>query len=121
LAHPVRPRSEIWLKLWGNIVFNPVSALSHTTLAGICAFEPAGILAAAMMEEARVVTEKLGLRYSVTIDRRIAGVAAVGEHKTSMLQDVEAGRSLELTGHGGISGRISRTRRGAYAAHRCDL
>ena len=89
-------RSEIWLKLWGNVVFNPVSALSHATLAGICGFEPTRALAEAMMIETRAVAEKLGVRFRITIDKRIAGGAAVGEHKTSMLQDVEAGRPLEL-------------------------
>lgn len=89
-------RAEIWLKLWGNVVFNPVSALSHATLAGICGFEPTRALAAAMMEEVRAVAEKLGVRIRISIDKRIAGAEAVGAHKTSMLQDVEAGRPLEL-------------------------
>jgi 2-dehydropantoate 2-reductase len=89
-------RSEIWLKLWGNVVFNPVSALSHATLASICGFEPTRALAAAMMAETQAVAEKLGVRIRISIDKRIAGAAAVGEHKTSMLQDVEAGRPLEL-------------------------
>ena len=95
---PISPdlRAEIWLKLWGNVVFNPVSALSHATLAGICGFEPTRSLAEAMMAEARTVAEKLGVRFRITIEKRIAGAAAVGEHKTSMLQDVEAGRPLEL-------------------------
>ena len=89
-------RSEIWLKLWGNVVFNPVSALSHATLADIAGFAPTRALAAAMMEETRAVAEKLGVRFRVTIEKRIAGAEAVGAHKTSMLQDVEAGRPLEL-------------------------
>ena len=91
-------RSEIWLKLWGNVVFNPVSALTHATLAGICGFEPTRALAVAMMEETQAVAEKLGVRFRMPIEKRIAGAAAVGEHKTSMLQDVEAGRPLELAG-----------------------
>jgi len=90
-------RSEIWLKLWGNVVFNPVSALSHATLATICGFEPTRALAETMMEETRAVAERLGVRFRITTAKRIAGAAAVGEHKTSMLQDVEAGRPLELT------------------------
>jgi len=89
-------RSEIWLKLWGNLAFNPVSALTHATLAEICDFPLTRALAAAMMEEARIVAEKLGVRVRISIERRIAGGAAVGAHKTSMLQDVEAGRALEL-------------------------
>ncbi|HZC17096.1 MAG TPA: 2-dehydropantoate 2-reductase [Caulobacteraceae bacterium] len=89
-------RAEIWLKLWGNVAFNPVSALTHATLADICRFPPTRALAAAMMAEAQVVAEKLGVRVRISIDRRIAGAGAVGAHKTSMLQDVEAGRPLEL-------------------------
>jgi 2-dehydropantoate 2-reductase len=95
---PLSPdlRAEIWLKLWGNVVFNPVSALSHATLAEICGFEPTRALAAAMMAETRAVAEAVGVRIRISIERRIAGAAAVGEHKTSMLQDVESGRPLEL-------------------------
>ena len=89
-------RAEIWVKLWGNVVFNPVSALTHATLASICGFEPTRSLAVAMMEETRAVAEKFGVRFRITLEKRIAGAAAVGEHKTSMLQDVEAGRPLEL-------------------------
>jgi len=89
-------RSEIWLKLWGNLTFNPVSALTHATLAQICRFPLTRELAAQMMREAQTVAEKLGVRFRISIDRRIAGAEAVGEHKTSMLQDVERGRELEL-------------------------
>ncbi len=89
-------RAEIWLKLWGNVVFNPVSALTHATLVDICQFPPTRALAAAMMAEAQAVAEKLGVRVRISIDKRIAGAEAVGAHKTSMLQDVEAGRPLEL-------------------------
>jgi len=89
-------RGEIWLKLWGNLTFNPVSALTHATLAQICRFPLSRELAAGMMEEAQAVAEKLGVRFRIGIDRRIAGAEAVGEHKTSMLQDVERGRALEL-------------------------
>jgi 2-dehydropantoate 2-reductase len=78
------------------VAFNPVSALTHATLADICRFPPTRALAAAMMAEAQVVAEKLGVRVRISIDRRIAGAGAVGAHKTSMLQDVEAGRPLEL-------------------------
>jgi 2-dehydropantoate 2-reductase len=89
-------RSEIWVKLWGNLCFNPLSALSHATLEDICRFGPTRELAAAMMGEAQTLAEKLGVRFKVTIAQRIAGAEAVGAHKTSMLQDVERGRSLEL-------------------------
>ena len=89
-------RSELWVKLWGNLSFNPISALSHATLEDICRFPPARALAAGMMAEAQVVAEKLGVRFKITLDQRIAGAQAVGAHKTSMLQDVEQGRALEL-------------------------
>jgi 2-dehydropantoate 2-reductase len=89
-------RSEIWLKLWGNLSFNPISALTHATLVDICQFPLTRELAAAMMREAQVVAEKLGVRFKVSLDKRIAGAEAVGKHKTSMLQDVESGRPLEL-------------------------
>jgi 2-dehydropantoate 2-reductase len=88
-------RSEIWLKAWGNLSFNPISALSHATLAEICQFPETRTLAAEMMAEAQAVAEKLGVTFRVTIDKRISGAESVGAHKTSMLQDVEVGRSLE--------------------------
>jgi 2-dehydropantoate 2-reductase len=89
-------RSEIWIKLWGNSSFNPISALTHATLAGICRFPPTRALAAAMMTEVQAIGEKLGVHFRVSLERRIAGAEGVGEHKTSMLQDVEQGRPLEL-------------------------
>jgi 2-dehydropantoate 2-reductase len=89
-------RAELWVKLWGNLSFNPMSALTHATLAEICGFPRARELAAAMMREAQAVAEKLGVRFAVSLEKRIAGAEAVGAHKTSMLQDVEAGRPLEL-------------------------
>lgn len=89
-------RSEIWTKLWGNLTFNPVSALSHATLVDICQFPLTRSLAANMMAEAQTVAEKLGVRFKVSLERRIAGAEAVGAHKTSMLQDVETGRYLEI-------------------------
>jgi len=89
-------RAEIWLKLWGNVSFNPVSALTHATLEGICR-DPGGRAAVeAMMKEAQAVADKLGVAFKISIDKRIAGAEAVGAHKTSMLQDVEHGRALEL-------------------------
>jgi 2-dehydropantoate 2-reductase len=89
-------RSEIWVKLWGNCTFNPISALTHATLAGITGFPPSRALAADMMREVQAVGEKLGASFGVSLEKRIAGAEAVGEHKTSMLQDVEAGRPMEL-------------------------
>ena len=88
-------RSEIWLKAWGNLSFNPISALTHATLEDICRFSQTRGLAAAMMAEAQAIGEKLGVTFRHTIEKRIAGAESVGAHKTSMLQDVEAGRSLE--------------------------
>lgn len=89
-------RSELWVKLWGNLSFNPISALSHATLEDICRFPLSRELAARMMGEAQRVGEKLGVQFKISLDKRIAGAEAVGAHKTSMLQDVEAGRALEL-------------------------
>jgi 2-dehydropantoate 2-reductase len=97
LQSPVLPdiRAEMWLKLWGNMTFNPISALSRGTLAGICQYAPTRELARAMMTEAQSIAGKLGITFRVPIEKRIAGAERVGHHKTSMLQDVEAGRPLE--------------------------
>ncbi|SEF29348.1 2-dehydropantoate 2-reductase [Variovorax sp. NFACC27] len=89
-------RAEIWLKLWGNLTFNPISSLSHSTLVDICQYPPSRELAAAMMREAQAVAHKLGIEFRVTLEKRIAGAEKVGKHKTSMLQDVEAGRAPEI-------------------------
>jgi 2-dehydropantoate 2-reductase len=89
-------RSEIWLKLWGNLTFNPISSLAHATLEDICRFPLTRELAAAMMTEAQTVANKLGITFRVNIDKRIAGAEKVGKHKTSMLQDIEAGRAPEI-------------------------
>ncbi|KQO48973.1 MULTISPECIES: ketopantoate reductase family protein [unclassified Methylobacterium] len=89
-------RAEIWLKLWGNLSFNPISALSHATLVDICQFPETRALAADMMREAETIANKLGITFKLGIERRIAGAEKVGAHKTSMLQDVEAGRPIEL-------------------------
>ena len=89
-------RSEIWLKLWGNLTFNPISALTHSTLVDICQFPLTRDLAANMMTEAQAIANKLGIEFRVTLDKRIAGAEKVGKHKTSMLQDVEAGRESEV-------------------------
>ncbi len=89
-------RSEIWLKLWGNMTFNPISALSRATLAGICQYPPTRQLAADMMTEAQTVAHKLGITFRLPLEKRIAGAERVGHHKTSMLQDVEASRTIEV-------------------------
>ena len=89
-------RAEIWLKLWGNLTFNPISALARATLVDICQFPLSRDLAAAMMTEAQTIAGKLGITFRVSLERRIAGAEKVGAHKTSMLQDVEAGRAPEV-------------------------
>ena len=89
-------RSEIWLKLWGNLSFNPISALTHSTLVGLLQYPLTRQLSIDMMREAEVVANRLGITFRVGIDKRVAGAEKVGEHKTSMLQDVEAGRPIEL-------------------------
>jgi 2-dehydropantoate 2-reductase len=89
-------RSEIWLKLWGNLTFNPISALSRATLVDICQCPSTRKIAEAMMTEAQSIANKLGIEFRVGMHRRIAGAEKVGRHKTSMLQDVEASRPPEL-------------------------
>lgn len=98
LKAPVRTsiRSDIWVKLWGNLALNPVSALTGATLAGICRFPPSRALVAAIMAEAQEVAGRLGITFGISIEQRIAGAEQIGEHKTSMLQDIEAGRSTEI-------------------------
>jgi 2-dehydropantoate 2-reductase len=89
-------RTEIWIKVWGNLSFNPISALTHATLGSLLRFPLTRELCRSMMQEAATVAEKLGIRFRVSIDKRISGAERVGEHKTSMLHDVELGRSLEI-------------------------
>jgi 2-dehydropantoate 2-reductase len=89
-------RAEIWLKLWGNLTFNPISALSRATLASICQYPLSRTLAKDMMTEAQTIANKLGVTFRVPLEKRLAGAERVGHHKTSMLQDVEAARELEV-------------------------
>jgi 2-dehydropantoate 2-reductase len=89
-------RSELWVKLWGNLCFNPISALTHATLEQIALHPLSHSLASQMMQEAQAVGEKTGAQFKISIDKRIAGAQAVGAHKTSMLQDIEQGKALEL-------------------------
>ena len=89
-------RGEIWLKIWGNLSFNPISALTGATLVDLLQFPLTRELCIEMMREAQTVAEKLGVSFRVGIDRRIAGAEKVGAHKTSMLQDAEAGKPLEI-------------------------
>jgi 2-dehydropantoate 2-reductase len=105
-------RSEIWLKLWGNLTFNPISALTRATLVDICQFSPTRDLAAAMMTEAQAIAHKLGITFRVPLEKRIAGAERVGKHKTSMLQDIEAARVPEidaLVGSVAELGRLTHT------------
>jgi len=98
LKAPLRPRirDEIWVKLWGNLAFNPISVLTGATLDVIVAQAELRGLCRGMMLEAKEVAETLGVRFGIDVDRRIAGAAEVGEHKTSMLQDLERGRPMEI-------------------------
>ncbi|MBK6708989.1 MAG: 2-dehydropantoate 2-reductase [Chloroflexi bacterium] len=98
LKAPVRQhiRNDIWVKLWGNLSFNPVSALTGGTLETIAADPGTRAVVRAMMLEAQAIGEELGVRFGIDVDQRIAGAAAVGAHKTSMLQDLEHGRPLEI-------------------------
>lgn len=98
LKAPVRPRirDEIWVKLWGNLPFNPLSALTHATLDVLCTDPGTRLVARNMMLEAQEIAEKLGVKFPIDVDRRIEGAAAVGAHRTSMLQDLLAGRPMEI-------------------------
>ncbi len=98
LKAPVRPRirDEIWVKLWGNLAFNPLSALTMATLDRITGEPALRAVCRAMMMEAKSVAEALGIRFAIDVDKRIEGGAEVGEHKTSMLQDLERGRPMEI-------------------------
>ncbi|MCZ6846141.1 MAG: 2-dehydropantoate 2-reductase [Alphaproteobacteria bacterium] len=98
LRAPVRPRirDDIWVKLWGNVSLNPVSALTGATLAQMIDDDEVRGVIHAIMVEAQAVGEALGVRFAVDVDKRIAGAREVGEHKTSMLQDLELGRPMEI-------------------------
>jgi 2-dehydropantoate 2-reductase len=89
-------RDDIWVKLWGNLCFNPISALTLATLDKVAGEQATGAVCRNMMLEAQAIGEKLGARFRVDVDRRLAGGAAVGKHKTSMLQDLEQGRPMEI-------------------------
>ncbi len=98
LKAPVRPRlrDEIWVKLWGNLSFNPISALTHATLDVLCTDPGTRDVARRMMIEAQAIAEALGVTFPIDVERRIDGGAAVGAHRTSMLQDLQAGRPMEI-------------------------
>src|SRR5439155_2985727 len=98
LEAPIRDaiRDEIWLKLWGNLCFNPISALTHATLDVITSNPGTRQVSRAMMLEAKAIGDRLGVHFRVDVERRIDGAGAVGAHKTSMLQDLERGRPMEI-------------------------
>ncbi len=98
LKAPVRPRirDEIWVKLWGNMAFNPISALTGSTLDRLTGRPELRALCRAVMGEGRAVAEALGIRFAIDVDKRIDGAAEVGAHRTSMLQDLERGRPMEI-------------------------
>ena len=89
-------RSEIWLKLWGPLAFNPISMLTHATLEDICRYPQTRALAADMMREAEAIATRLGISFRVPMEKRITGAERVGAHKTSTLQDIEAGCETEI-------------------------
>jgi 2-dehydropantoate 2-reductase len=91
-----RIRDEIWLKLWGNVCLNPISALTHATLDVICSDPSTRALSKAIMLETQTIAETFGVRFRVDVERRIEGARKVGAHKTSMLQDLERGRPMEI-------------------------
>lgn len=98
LKAPVRPRirDELWVKLWGNLAFNPLSALTGATLDRLVGESGLRAACRTMMVEAQAVAEALGVRFLIDVDQRIQGAVEVGAHKTSMLQDLERGRPLEI-------------------------
>lgn len=89
-------RNEIWLKLWGNLSFNPVSILTRGTLEGLARDSGTRAVLATMMMESRTVAEALGVNFSVSVEERLDMAAKVGAHRSSMLQDLDAGRPTEL-------------------------
>ncbi|MFO1171098.1 MAG: 2-dehydropantoate 2-reductase [Hyphomicrobiaceae bacterium] len=114
LKSPVRPRirDELWMKLWGNLAFNPLSALTTATLDRLATESGSRSVARAMMVEAQEIAEKLGVKFAIDVDKRIEGAAEVGAHKTSMLQDLERGRPMEidaLLGAVAEMGRLTQT------------
>jgi 2-dehydropantoate 2-reductase len=98
LKAPVRSRirDEIWVKLWGNLSFNPISALTHATLDVLCTDPGARGVARGMMLEAQAIAETLGIKFPIDVERRIDGGAAVGAHRTSMWQDLDLARPMEI-------------------------
>ncbi len=110
LKAPIRARirNEVWVKLWGNVAFNPISALTHATLEAICRDPATRAYARNVMLEVQAVAHALGEDMPLSVDARIDGAEAVGAHKTSMLQDLEAGREVELDAIAGAVVELAR-------------
>ncbi len=110
LKAPVRTliRDDIWLKLWGNVSFNPVSVLTLATLGQITADDGVRGVVRDLMTEAQEVAHALGVKFPVDVDKRISWAAEVGDHKTSMLQDLESGRPMEIDALVGTVSEIGR-------------
>ena len=110
IKSPVRPdiRRDIWMKLWGNLSFNPISALTGATLDVIATEPGTRAVARAMMVEAEAVAEKLGIVFPIDVDARIQGAVEVGAHRTSMLQDLEQGRPMEIAALVGAVAELGR-------------
>ncbi|MDX3097997.1 2-dehydropantoate 2-reductase [Streptomyces sp. ME01-24h] len=98
LKCPVEPnlRDDIWIKLMGNVAFNPISALTRATMVEICKHPPTRRLVTRLMEETLDIAARVGSTPDISIEKRLRGAEGVGHHKTSMLQDLEAGKQLEL-------------------------
>lgn len=107
---PVRKniRSDIWIKLWGNLAFNPISALTGATLENIVQDTGTSALARSMMLEAQTLAEKLNIRFNIDVNKRIQGAGAVGAHRTSMLQDFQQKRPMEIDALVGAVSEIGR-------------
>ncbi|MGE0612164.1 MAG: 2-dehydropantoate 2-reductase [Hyphomicrobiales bacterium] len=101
-------RNDIWLKLWGNLCFNPISALTHATLDVVATDPGTRAVARHMMEEAEKIARRIGVHFRVDIERRINGAAGVGAHRTSMLQDLDRGRAIELDALLGVVQELGR-------------
>lgn len=110
LKAPVRPniRNEIWMKLWGNLSLNPVSALTLSTLEELTRDPGTRAVIRQMMEEAQAIGEKLGVRFAMTVEKRIEAAEEVGAHRTSMLVDLERGRPMEIDALVGVVSELGR-------------
>ncbi len=110
LKSPVRPkiRSEMWMKLWGNLSFNPVSVLTHATLETLATSKDSQPVIRAMMLEAEAIAKKLGIEFAMDVDARSKSAEEVGAHKTSMLQDLELGRAMEIDALVGVVSEMGR-------------